>query len=44
MCAWSNHKCKFVLYKARMAEWCKRIFENMTAWGHVIGAAKVEIG
>jgi len=25
-------------------EWCKRIFENMIAWGHVIGVIETNIG
>jgi hypothetical protein len=25
-------------------EWCKRNFENMIAWGHVIGAIETNIG
>jgi hypothetical protein len=27
-----------------MAKWCKRIFENLIDWEHIIGVAKVEIG
>ncbi len=42
-CAWLNHRCKFVLYKAWIAEWWKNIFENMTTWGYVISAIEAKI-
>jgi hypothetical protein len=35
--------CKFVLHRAWMVEWCKRIFENRLDWEHVIDIIEVEI-
>ncbi len=43
MCAWSNNKCKFVLHRAWMVEWCKFFFENKTDWEHIIYIIEVEI-